>query len=104
MARYKKQLSIYVKESWIEQINFFARKSEEDVSTYIQRAISFQLIHDKKLYEKEKKEKSAAALTAENLIDLPEEEFNKLVNEIAKAASDRKKIEIAKTRWLEEDQ
>ena len=102
MARYKKALSIYIKESWIQEINQFASKNEESVSEYIERAVNFQLIHDRKLYQKELKEKQASALTYENFLSMDKEDFDRLVNEIAKASGERKGIEIAKTRWVDD--
>ena len=102
MARYKKPISIYIKESWIQEINLYAARNEESVSEYIERAVNFQLLHDRKLYQKEQKEKQASALNYENFLSMDKEDFNRLVNEIAKACGERKAIEIAKTRWVED--
>lgn len=104
MARYKKALSIYIKQSWIKEIELFAQRNEESVSEYIERAVNFQLIHDRKIIQKEQKEKEAKALalTYENFLSMDKEEFDHLINEIAKAAGERKGIEIAKTRWVDE--
>lgn len=102
MARYKKALSIYIKQSWIQEIELFASRNEESVSEYIERAVNFQLIHDRKIYQKEQKEKEARALTYENFLSMEKEEFDHLIDEITKAAGERKGIEIAKTRWVDD--
>lgn len=100
MARFKKPLSIYIKESWLKDIQFFAEKQEESVSEYIERAVSFQLLHDRKAWEKEKAKKAEKekALSVEALIDMSEDDWKKFLDITAKAAATRHNIEIAQTK------
>lgn len=103
MARYKKQISIYVKESWISEIQFFAEKAEEDVSSYIQRAIQFQLLHDRKLYEKKKAQDKdiTAQIKALDPGTTPQEKIDEMTKALVDLVSTKKNIEIAKTRYID---
>lgn len=103
MARYKKALSIYIKQSWIDEINLFASRNEESVSEYIERAVNFQLIHDRKIYQKELKEKETKELTFEDLIEMDDDRFDALTRQFGKAADFRIKSKIAKTRYIDDN-
>lgn len=105
MARYKKQISIYVKESWLSEIEKFAAWKEEDISSYVQEAISFQLMHDRKAWAKAHPGAIDSLREQIGSLDynISEEELNGLIQALSDFQANRTAIKIAKTRYIPKD-
>lgn len=104
MARFKKQITIYLKSSWLDRISFFANINEESVSEYAERALNFQLLHDEKAWTK-KNQKTGSLLDQLKQLDpteLTDDQLNDLARELAKKWDLKKKIEIAQTPTIKE--
>lgn len=104
MARFKKQITIYVKSSWLDRISFFANLNEESVSEYAERALNFQLLHDEKAWAK-KNQKSGSLLDQLKQLD-PTELSNEQLDQLAETLSQKmilkRNIEIAQTPTIKE--
>lgn len=107
MPRFKEQISIYIKKSWIDDIQKFAGLQEESVSEYIERAVSFQLLHDRKAWEKKKAEEARKDWLSEKSLEelgmMPEEKFDELIRIISKEAAIRNSRQILKNTEIYKD-